>query len=382
MKKYLSIFIALVFLIFQSCSGQYFEQNIELDKSLHSFEGKVDSIVANKMNRYNIPGLSIGIVEGDSIVYSKGYGIKNINAKGVITKNSNFHTASISKLFTAEAVMILVQENKISLDDKLVEIITELTFNDERIKSITVKSLLNHTSGLPDISNYNWENNNESDTSLKDYILDLNLELESEPHTKYAYSNLGYNILGYLIEKLAETNFDQFVKENILIPSEMLTSDFRYFKIADSLKTSPHSKSRISKQIYERKIYPYTREQAPSSTLNSSANDLSQWMISFLKLTDSSSSSRSFEKMLEPSFDKYPSIGLGFQLSSFNSEKTVGHFGGDKGYRSYLVMVPGKRIGLVLLANCDYDEDFRQEILNPILKIVLEMHRSENYQID
>lgn len=371
MDKRLAIFVSLVFLTIQSCSSQYFQQNIKVVKSLGSFERLVDSIVAEKMNSYNIPGLSIGIVGGDSIVYSKGYGIKSVNTEDNVTENTNFHTASISKLFTAQAMMILVQENKISLDSKLIEIIPELRFKDTRVKNITIKSLLNHTSGLTDISDYNWGINNQSDNALKDYILSLQLKLQSEPHAKYHYSNLGYNILGHVIEKLSETNFDQYIKQNILIPTQMSDSDFRYFKIPDSMKTSPHSKRLVSKKIYQRQIYPYTREQAPSSTLNSSANDLSRWMISFLKSADSFGPNKGFENMFEPSFDQYPYIGLGFQLSSLKTEKTIGHYGGDKGYRSYLIMAPEKRIGLVLLANCDYDEDFRQEILHPILKIML-----------
>jgi CubicO group peptidase (beta-lactamase class C family) len=371
MKKRLLTLNLLSLLIIQSCSGQNFEQSIKVDEKLNSFFGEVDSIVAKKMNNYNIPGLSIGIIKSDSIVYSKGYGIKNINTKEIVSANTNFHTASISKLFTAQAIMILVQEDKISLENKLTEIIPELKYKDERVKNITIKSLLNHTSGLTDVSSYNWKNNNQSENSLKDYILGLNLKLLSEPHTKYNYSNLGYNILGYVIEKLSETNFDEFVKENILIPSQMSNSDFRYFKIADSIKTSPHSKRIISKKIYERKIYPYTREQAPSSTLNSSANDLSKWMISFLKSSNSLNSEKNFKSMFEPSFNQYPYIGFGFQLSNLYKEKAIGHYGGDKGYRSYLIMVPEKEIGLVLLANCDYDEDFRQEIIHPIVKLML-----------
>lgn len=371
MKKHLSIFKILIFLTIQSCSGQSFEQKIEVNNSLNSFDRKVDSIIVKKMNTYNIPGLSIGIVKSDSIIYTKGYGIKNINTKEVVTANSNFHTASISKLFTAQAIMILVEENKIGLENKLTEIIPELKYKDERVKNITIKSLLNHTSGLTDVSSYNWKNNNQTDNSLEDYILGLNLKLLSEPHTEYNYSNLGYNVLGYVIEKLSKTNFDEFVKENILTPSQMSNSDFRYFKIGDSIKTSPHSKRMISKKVYERKIYPYTREQTPSSTLNSSANDLSKWMISFLKSSNGLSPKKSFEKMFEPSFNEYPYIGLGFQLSTLNKEKTVGHYGGDKGYRSYLIMIPEKGFGLVLLANCDYDEDFRQEILHPIVKLML-----------
>ena len=79
--------------------------------------------------------------------------------------------------------------------------------------------------------------------------------------------------------------------------------------------------------------------------------------------------------MFQTSFENYPYIGLGFQLSNLNKEKTVGHYGGDKGYRSYLIMIPEKKIGLVLLANCDYNEDFRQEILHPIVKQMLKNYK-------
>lgn len=75
--------------------------------------------------------------------------------------------------------------------------------------------------------------------------------------------------------------------------------------------------------------------------------------------------------MLEPTFGPNPSIGLGFQLSTINSKKTIGHYGGDTGFGSYLIMIPEEKIGLVVLANCDYDEDFRKEIIHPIAKLML-----------
>jgi len=353
------------------CSQRGFKQDLKPNTVTSNFNEQVDSIIIDKMNQYNIPGLSIGIVKNGSIVYAKGYGIKNINDKTVVSKNSIFHTASISKLFTALAVVQLEKEQRLSLNDTLVKIIPELNYRDDRVEKITIRSLLNHTSGIPDISNYHWEGNNQSDNSLKEYILELNLKLESEPSSEYHYSNLGYDILGYVIEKVSRTTFDDYLKKNILNPSGIYNSDFRYFKIADSLKTFPHSKKWIGKRIYVRKTYPYTREHAPSSTLNSSANELSTWMISFLQTLDSTDSGNYYNKMLKPSFSSYPYIGLGFQLSTIDSKITVGHYGGDKGFRSYLLMIPEENIGLVLLANCDYEEDFRQEIIHQIVRLLL-----------
>ena len=182
---------------------------------------------------------------------------------------------------------------------------------------------------------------------------------------------MAYDILGYVIEKVSGSTFDDYLKENVLNKNGMYNSDFRYFKIHDSLKTSPHSKRWVTNNIYERKTYPYTREHAPSSTLNSSSKDLSKWMISFLQALGDSDLNNRISTMIEPSFSSNPFIGLGFQLNDFNSKKTIGHYDGDKGFRSYLIMIPDEKIGLVLLANCDYNEDFRQEIIHPIAALML-----------
>jgi len=375
LKKTLSVLVILSFTFFQSCSNSSFKQNIETNSSGIGFFEKVDSVVINKMNQYNIPGLSIGLIRNDSIIYNKGYGIRDINNNNLVTENTIFHTASISKLFTAVAIMELIAQNRITIEDKLVDLLPKLKYNDKRVSYITIKNLLNHTSGLPDISNYHWDNNNQSDNSLKEFVIGLNLKLDSDPSSKYQYSNLAYDILGYVIEKVTGSTFDDFQKENILNKSGMYNSDFRYFKIHDSLKTTPHSKRWITKNIYERKTYPYTREHAPSSTLNSSSKDLSKWMISFLQTLDDSDLNSKYSTMIEPAFRSSPYIGLGFQLSDINSIKTIGHYGGDKGFRSYLIMIPEEKIGLVVLANCDYDEDFRQEIIHPIAKLMLTKYK-------
>ncbi len=352
--------------ILESCNPSY-DQNLLVNNTTNYFNRNVDSIVIDKMTQYKVPGLSIGLVRNDSIVYMNGYGVKGIEERNVVTENSIFHTASISKMFTALAIMDLVKNLKLSLDDRLVDVVPELNYDDKRVELITIKNLLNHTSGLPDVNNYNWHNNNHSTHALKDFVLGQKIQLVINPSTKYLYSNLGYDIIGYVIEKVSGSNFDVYLKENILNKNKMYESDFRIFHIADSLKTTPHSKRWISNKVYERKTYPYTREHAPSSTLNSSTKELSQWMISFMN--DLKHPDSVYERMIETSSNSQ--VGLGFQLGNINSVRTIGHYGGDKGFRSYLIMLPDKKIGLVLLANCDYNEDFRQEILQPIAILML-----------
>lgn len=370
MKRNCELLVLFTLILLQSCSTS-FNQNLKIETKETGFLQDVDSIVIHKMNSYNIPGLAIGIVKNDSIVTCKGFGVKNIKTKNLVTPNSIFHSASISKLFTAEAIVQLIERNHLSLNDKLIDVLPELKYDDKRVEKIRLRNILNHTSGIPDLSNYHWSNNNQAIESLQNYINNLNLELEFEPETSYLYSNLGYDILGRIIEKIAKVSFEVYVKDNILNKANMHNSDFRYFKILDSLKTQPHTKSWITKNVYTRKTYPYTREHAASSTLNSSALDLSNWMMYYLKKIKNSTPNSPYLKMIEPSFDKYPYIGLSFQLSSIQQKKMIGHYGGDKGFRSYLIMIPDENMGLVLLANCDYDEDFRQEILHPIANLML-----------
>ena len=293
-------------------------------------------------------------------------GKSTISKKGVINAKTNFHTASVSKLFTAQAIIDLVYENKLAMEDKLVDLIPNLKYSDNRVGQITLLSLLNHSSGLGDIKNYKWYKNNHSDQALTNYFLTKKLNLKYPPHTTYHYSNLGYNLLGRIIEKVTGKTFEDYLKEKVLNPFGMLQSDFRYFMIADSIKSTPHRLSFLFKKMKERKIYPYTREHAASSTLNSSVSDLSQWMLHFLNHINLESGL--YKKMFLPSFEPYPYIGLGYQLGRLNGFDVAGHLGGDKGFRSYLLLVPKLKMGVVLLANCDYNEDFRQEIVHPIVK--------------
>ena len=99
MKRHLLLTLGLS-LILLSCSHNSFKQNIEVPESSHFLTDQFDAIVSNKMNEYNIPGISIGIVKNDSIIYVKGFGVKNIENNHLVSGQSIFHTASISKLFT------------------------------------------------------------------------------------------------------------------------------------------------------------------------------------------------------------------------------------------------------------------------------------------
>ena len=366
MKLYLALSLCLLGSIYKS-EALYAQAQAESDAPLRQ---QIDAIVQERMEQYQIPGLAIGIVQGDSFTYSQGYGYRNNKTADAVTAESIFHTASISKLFTAQAIQQLAVNGKPSLDDKIATLLPQLQYSDEHFREVTVRQLLNHTAGLPDIKNYRWGRQHESVESLEKYMLAHSFKLHSPPGTTYQYSNLGYDLLGYLVQGITGVSFEDYVQEQILRPAGMITSDFRYFRIPERLRVSPHSKRLLTGNIYPRRTYPYTREHGPSSTLNASASELCSWMRFVLKDLRSENGSL-FHPMIQPSTSASPYIGLGFQLFELEGYAVAGHFGGDQGFRSYLLLVPEENIGLVLLANCDYEEDFRQDILHTILRLLV-----------
>jgi CubicO group peptidase (beta-lactamase class C family) len=131
------------------------------------------------------------------------YQVRQANLKEHIpvTERSLFHTASISKLFTAQAIMQLVSESRLRLEDRVVDLIPALKSEDPAFSEVTVRHLLNHTSGLPDIYNYRWQRYHTEESSLERYLLAESWRLDAPPGTVFAYSNLGYDLLGYLVEQ-------------------------------------------------------------------------------------------------------------------------------------------------------------------------------------
>ncbi len=322
------------------------------------WKNKIDSIVATTMDKYQIPGIAVGIAIQDSIFYTKGYGKASIQTGQPVTENTFFHSASISKLFTAQAIAQLISQKLLRYDDILIDLAPELNYANEDAKKITLRHLLEHTSGLPDISNYEWSDNERSPEALQKYVERLKVRPKTAPGSTYNYSNLGYDILGYIVEIMTGVNFDDFVKQEIMDHAQMGASDFRYYLLPDSLLAMPHT-HKGKTNIIERKTYPYNRKHAPSSTLNASAEALSNWMLHFMNNTD---------------FEDKDQL-LGFQRYDVEEYSAVGHFGGDKGFRSLLMMIPEEKIGLVVLGNCDYNEDFRQEIILSIADLLLTLSK-------
>jgi CubicO group peptidase (beta-lactamase class C family) len=218
--------------------------------------------------------------------------------------------------------------------------------------------MLNHTSGFPDVEDYEWEHPQLDEGAAERYAMSLvNERLVSAPGDEFHYSNMAFDVLAAVVAKVSGQSYEAFVKENILQPLEMNESSFYQPETDVALRTAPHTR----KPPEISKTYPYNRSHAPSSTLNSSAAEMSHWLIANLHQGNYKKNRilqlSSYNALMTPGFiinkDENIAIGLSWFLYQYKGHPLIGHSGSDIGYRSILTMIPGKKTGIVILANWD-----------------------------
>lgn len=180
---------------------------------------EIDKFIKTEFYRSKIPGLIVTVVQHDSILFSKGYGVTS--DKVPVDGNTPFAIASLSKAFTAMAVMQLAEAKKIDLDTPLVHYLPSFKVNDQRGSKITVRQLLNQTSGLSDIV-FPEMKFHQQPNSLKEAIDRLKeSKLANDPGTQYNYHNPNYQILALLVESVSDEKYSEYIYNHILTPLEM-----------------------------------------------------------------------------------------------------------------------------------------------------------------
>lgn len=319
---------------------------------------RIDAYIGSLVDSAGIPGISIAITNGQEVAYSKSFGVANLHTGEKLTNSHFFHIASVSKTFTATAVMQLVEKGKIDINEPLINYLPYFKMKDPRYRNITIKQMLNHTSGIPDVTDYEWEKVESDAGALERYTRSLaDSILLSDPGSTYYYSNIAFDVLGDLVAKVSGMSFEKYEKDYILGPLGMNESSFYFPEMKRNLQTSPHTGN---PQVLS-DVYPYNRKHAPSSTLTSNIVELSHWVIANMyegkyKNTQIISPS-TFRTMTIPTVTVDPgqelSMGLCWFIYPYRGYKNYVHEGGDIGYRSILSLLPERKLGIVILSNSD-----------------------------
>ena len=198
------------------------------------FRSDTDALIAEAMERNEVPGMSLLVALGETIMLAKGYGLADIEHEVPVTPATVFQIGSITKQFTAAAILKLVDAGKLRLDDKLRDLLPKYPFSDE---SVTVHQLLNHTSGITGYTRFRAKLAKLAYRRFRHrdfYEIIKDQPFEFEPSTSYKYSNSGYYLLGMIVEKVGGTKYSGFLTENLLRENGL--TETRYGSVSRIIK--------------------------------------------------------------------------------------------------------------------------------------------------
>ncbi|MBV8050685.1 MAG: beta-lactamase family protein [Acidobacteriaceae bacterium] len=318
-----------------------------------SLQQKIDNIAHDALAKTGVPSASVAVVKDGQIAYVRAYGDARIQPQVVARPEMRYSVGSISKQFTAAALLLLQEREKLSLDDKIAKFLPDLT----RANEISIRQLLSHTSGYQDY----WP---------QDYVMPLMLEpvtaqkildtwahkpLDFDPGNKWQYSNTNYVIAGLIAEKASGMPLMQFLQENIFKPLEMKSvSDTDQAKLGD---TDPTGYMRYALGP----LHPAPKEGKgwlfAAGELAMTAEDLAKWDISILdQRLMKSSSYRQFETEVVLNNGLGTRYGLGVDIRSEFDHRMLSHGGEVSGFTSENMVFPDDRVAIVVLTNQDAAE--------------------------
>lgn len=347
-------------------------------QNANSLQFKIDSLFSRFNNR-NTPGCAIAVINEGKKVFEGFYGMSNLEYNIPIDRHSKFHVASLSKQFTAAAIIRLAQEGKLSLNDDIRKYIPEVP---DFGKKITIHHLLHHTSGIRDqwvmLTLAGWR---EGDLITERDIMDIvkrQRTLNSPPGEEFLYSNTGYSILGIAVKRITNVSLKDYVDSVFFRPLGMHDTHFQ----SDHAAIIPSRTSAYYNDNGKWKIAIPVFDNYGATSLFTTVGDLAKW--DSLYYLDSAAG-RLFTKMMyQPGIlnNKTEQIyASGLMLTNISGYDAIEHSGADAAYRSYFLRVPEKHFSIFIIANTD-DIDFMtasRNIFNLLHKSKLN-ERSDNIE--
>jgi CubicO group peptidase (beta-lactamase class C family) len=325
---------------------------------------QIDSAAARYILAGSAPGVSVAVMRKARLVFKKGYGYENLETMTPVTAETVFRVGSITKMFTAAAVLRLTEEGRLSVDDPVSKYISELA----AAGPLTLRMLLTQTSGLHDYTHtpaFGEEQRNSHTTKqMIDYIASMKPLTDFAAGSKWAYSNSNYYVLGAIVEKVSGASLGQYLETNIIAPAGITTT------VADReddvvLHRASGYVPVEGKSGHFRNAPFFSMDNAGGAgALRSTAVDLARWQQALFagriitlrsvaamttpgRLNDGAIAIRPDAPIsLGP-----PSYGFGLELGTVDGEQAIGHGGSVPGFTSYLVTFPKLQMTVAIMTN-------------------------------
>ena len=335
---------------------------------------KIDAVFSRLISS-DAPGLAVLVRKNGSTVFARGYGVRELRTKAKIDAHTNFRLASFTKQFTAMAIMLLVHDGKLRYDERLTEIFPDFPMYG---KSITIRNLLNHTSGLPDYEDLMdaaeksertiWTPEKQIQDAEVLELLKKEINGNFKPGTSWSYSNSGYVVLGLIVKKVSGNTYGEFLQTRIFAPLKMNhTIAFQKGKNEAGNRAFGHSK--------EGDAFKETDQSATSATLGdggiySNLEDLTKWDEALRNHT--LLSEKEFQPALtpvkladgsKPHWPKEPNddnrhpgkpvvYGFGWFLDPYQGRQRMWHAGTTMGFRTVIELFrEGEGLTVIILCN-------------------------------
>lgn len=326
---------------------------VTLNVAAQELSSRIDSLF-KKYDGTDVPGASVMIIKDGTVIYKRGYGLADLETGKAVTPSTCFRLASVTKQFTAMAVMILAERKKLSYDNTLSDFFPDFL---SRGKKITVRQLLNHASGL--IAYEDVMPESTMVPLLDNDVLALLKQKDTTyfvPGAEYRYSNSGYALLALIVEKTSGMSFARFLRENIFDPLTM-TSSIAYEKGISTVRNRAFGYS--LRDSTDEKSFIRTDQSMTSSVLGdggvySSTEDLFKWDQSLYttKLVASATLDQAFTPNILPD-GKNSEYGFGWRISTYRETRCLHHSGSTIGFRNEIQRYPEKRFSVIVLTNRD-----------------------------
>jgi D-alanyl-D-alanine carboxypeptidase len=314
------------------------------------FQAKIDKVVTETLARTGVPSTSVAIVKDGQIVFTKAYGDARLEPKTAAAPEMHYSIGSISKQFTAAAILLLQEQGKLLLDDHVAKYVPGLTRGNE----VTIRQLLSHTSGYQDY----WPQDYVMPMMLKPVTARQIMEmwakkpLDFDPGTKWQYSNTNYVIAGVIIEKVSGMPLMKFLQQKIFTPLGMTSvSNIDEARLGD---TDPTGYLRYALGP----LRPAPKEGVgwlfAAGELAMPAADLAKWDISMIDqklLKASSYRQMGTDTLLINGLGTH--YGLGVDVSSQGGHRALSHGGEVSGFTAQNIVYPDDRAAIVVLTNQD-----------------------------
>ena len=328
----------------------------------NSTEAAVDTFVTGEIQKQKIPGVSIAVVKNGKPLIVKGYGYANLEHQVPVKPGTVFQSGSVGKQFTATAVMMLLEEGKIGLDEKIGKYLSDVP---ESWADITIRHLLSHTGGMTD---YPEDFDFRRDYSEEDLLKRAkSLPLAFKPGEKWQYSNLGYVMLGIIIGKVTGKFYGEFLQERIFKPLGMTSS--RIINEADVIPNRAAGYRLVQGQAKNQNWVSPSMNTTADGSLYLTAIDMMKWdeALASGKLLKKAS----FDEMWSPiklNDGKTHPYGFGWGVRSVNGHRVIEHGGAWQGFKSQISRYVDNNLTIIVFANLAQANQGR--IVNGIVAIV------------